>query len=124
MAAAAAAGLVAAAVYLLVRRRRSGGGPQGGGGGGENKYKWHSHKEIVAHAMASPHGHLEPVDGDGPPPLVTGMAGSPSPTVRVPADPTVTADNLPQWLTVIMSTSPVISHPSTALIEETAASIR
>ena len=34
----------------------------------------------------------------------------------------ITSENLPLWLTVTISTSPIVSHPSTSLIEETIAS--
>jgi hypothetical protein len=35
----------------------------------------------------------------------------------------ITPETLPRWLTVVMTTSPVVSHPSTALIEEVVNSI-
>ena len=50
--------------------------------------------------------------------------------IMVPRDPNsgkelpITAATLPQWLTVVMTTSPVTSNPSTALIEEVVASMQ
>ena len=58
-----------------------------------------------------------------PRPIVIPRAyGSPASAAKPAVPQVIKAETLPQWVTVSISTSPVVCHPSTALIEETVAS--